>query len=361
MFPSVCNPITLIENNNLPYGIDLDCMVERDNTSYFSESLQFILECQREYHDANKAFYRSIVESVDSEAVIHESFGAFFSKIKEIIDKVLKFIKNLFERFVTGLNRFVKSEKYLKKHSTDFSKFTSANEFEHSGYVFTFANEIPYTEALAAFSMGFIFANDHDNNDVAVPSADGLKGTLGSLTSSLENGEWYDAFRAGVIGKDGVIFKTDFNDELFSVYRNGESSPEDMTITNQAVSLAYARFDGAHKAIDSAKRTKSRIESEYNSIKKQIEKIVAVNYAGGTKSMSIANPGDNTKSAVSTDDITNMDLLIKAKTAQVQEMSVIHTLAFAAKLDALNDCFKQDKTILYKALVKIQGSVGKEN
>ena len=58
--------------------------------------------------------------------------------------------------------------------------------------------------------------------------------------------------------------------------------------------------------------------------------------------------------------ITNLiynkiDMYMKAKVSQVQQMSSIHTMAFSAKLQAAKDNFVQNKAILYKALAKIKG------
>ena len=61
-------------------------------------------------------------------------------------------------------------------------------------------------------------------------------------------------------------------------------------------------------------------------------------------------------SVTSSDDIVAMDNFVKAKVNQLQEMSNIHALAFAAKLDALRDCYRQDKTVLFKALSRVQSN-----
>jgi hypothetical protein len=116
---------------------------------------------------------------------------------------------------------------------------------------------------------------------------------------------------------------------------------------------AYSRFDGGKKAIDTANSTKSKIEKSYNNVKKQIDKAMTINYNGSNKTASI----DGQKTTLTGDDITNADKYMKAKSNQVQEMCNIHVLAFSAKLDALNDCFRQDKSVLYKALSKIQGNL----
>jgi len=54
--------------------------------------------------------------------------------------------------------------------------------------------------------------------------------------------------------------------------------------------------------------------------------------------------------SMTTDFMSTVDLYIKSKCNLIQEFSNIHAMAFTAKLDAVMDCNKQDKAILYKAL-----------
>lgn len=358
MFSSAFNPITLVEASTNVYN-DLDAIVRKSNALYFNEALTFVLESQREFNAANKAFYKTVLESAGNEEVIHESFGDFFSKVREIIDKLLKFIKSLFERFLTQLNAFIKREKYLKDHADDFKKFSSIHEFKFTGYDFTFSSEIPSVNVLAEFTTGWVFSMD--GNGTTIPHGEALKTSVQDLNRHLEDGDWYDNFRKEVLGADSPIYQSEYAEELFKVFRNDETSPEDFEVTSSIVTASYYRFTNHDKAVSSVRHTKSRIESEYNSVKKQVDKMISINYVGSKRQANVVNPsGGKDVQLLKGEDITNMDLFIKAKVNQIQQMSNIHAMAFAAKLDALNDCFRQDKNMLYRALSKIQGSIGKE-
>lgn len=360
MLPSAFNPIALSEATNLPIGIDLDRMTVRDNESYFRETMSFLIEMQKEFNDVDKCFYRGIVESAGNDIIIQESFGDFFAKVREIIDKFLRFIKSLFERFSTKLNSFIKREKYITKHEAEFAKFTHIHEFRHTGYHFSFSPEIPAINAKAEFEYGFVFNIGDDQKPTSIPGDEAtMRNSLTTINSTLNNGDWYDKFRAEVIGSDGIILKSDFAAELFKQFRSGNSSPEDFDVTSSEVMSALTRFKGHESAISTARRTKEDIDREYNQVNKQLDNMLKINYQDGNKVTSIYGPGNNTR-VLTGAEISLMDLFIKAKINQVQEMSSIHALAFSAKLDALNDCFKQDKAVLYRALSKIQGTIGKE-
>lgn len=360
MIPSVFNPINLSESVNTVIGIDLDRLVQQNNSSYFKEALNFVLEAQKEFNSANKNFYKAMVESAGNEEIIQESFGDFFIKIGEIISKFLDFIKRLFDKFMLNLNSFIKREKYITKHEKELTKFSTIHEFRYNGYEFTFSTEIPAINALVEFSDGFVFGVD-DKTESPYLKSDGANGTLKNALSmvnnELENGKWYDNFRASVINADSPILQSDYADELFKVFRNGDTSKEDMDITSAVVSMTLNRFKANDKAISTAKATKDRIDSEYGAIKKKVENMLKINYKDGNRMANIYSDSKVTARPFTGDEITTMDLLVKAKATQVQEMSTIHALAFSAKLDALNDCFKQDKAILFMALSKVNALV----
>ena len=178
------------------------------------------------------------------------------------------------------------------------------------------------------------------------------------LCNRLEN-TYYDTFRASVIGQVGSIASDDYAAELFSIFRNNTSDKERITVDSRYVMSSFTRFEGYEKAKNEAKRTQTNLEKEYKALKNSINGLVSkvdkkATVSGMHNSVKYAMDGDTlefTDSKV----IEKIDKFIKLKVDQVNQMSTIHLLAFTAKLDAMKDCFNQDKTVLYKALSKIQG------
>ena len=78
-------------NTNNDTSVKLRNMVEAplSEESYFDQTLDFIIECKKEFNNATKGLNKSIIESAGDEYVINESFAEFFSKAKKIIDKFL--------------------------------------------------------------------------------------------------------------------------------------------------------------------------------------------------------------------------------------------------------------------------------
>ncbi len=188
-----------------------------------------------------------------------------------------------------------------------------------------------------------------------------IKGIHGKLSSSLQNG-YFDKFRAEVLGLENYeITQGEFAEELFEIFRNGNSKKDTITITENILVTDILLFFENYKTLETeVKKTKDRIEKEYKSIENSIQKLI---YKDKTydisKAVGIGISSDYDGSSiegisVSQEVLNNLNLFIKAKTNQVMEMSSIHAMAFSYKLDAINECYKQDKKILYTALQQIQ-------
>lgn len=353
------NPLEFVTNESSL--LDLDSIRISEESTYLSETLKFIQECNREFDDANRGWYKAILESGNDQEVITESFRDFFVKVKDIIDKFIAYIKSLAERFITNLMSISKSDNYLKKHRDDLKKFiNSKDEFEFEGYEFTFNPAVPVCEIQAEFSQEFIeLRMSQDGNVVdAAGAAATMKKVYDDLIHKLENG-FYDEFRKTVLSVSNNISQSDFHNECFSVFRNNSSDKENITVNSTYVDSAYARFTNYADMKKDAEKIKTRITKEYEAVKKQILEISKTTYTGKETTIDITLPGasgvDQSNAVkLNGDSMKYLDLYVKAKADQVQEMSNIHAIAFACKLDAMKASFVQDKTVLYKALSKAQ-------
>lgn len=343
--------------------------------SYFNEALDFIMESNRSYTDASILLYRSLCESDGNPDVVHESFGDFFAKIKEIIDRFLEFIKSLVARFITMLSKLISSDKHLIKHKDKLTKFSTEHEFDFMGFVYSFSSNVPLIEPQDEFddAHDITFAADTDAKLTATiagkgVSNDNINKKLATAYTKFKDylESYYDEFRARVIGVSGSISATDFDKELFSVYRSGESSKETITADHGYVMEAFSRFETYDKVKGEVEKAKRHIEKEYGKVKNSIDKMVKSNKSGGnytvnmnidlqdTEITTIGRYGSLTDVEVNSATIDRINEYVRAKVGQVQKMSDIHAMAFAAKLDALKDCYKQDKAVCYKALDKVQ-------
>lgn len=313
--------------------------------TYFFSTLDFLSEIKEEYTNARIDLYSALSESTNQQ-IISESFSNFFDSAREVITKFIEFIRNLVDRFITSLNKIIKSDKYLKKYKNDILSFSSEHEFPMSIYNYTFSSNIPNIHAEEEFDK--IFA-DLKKMTVENRTIESIKKVYDDYCNSLE--DKYNWTRAKIIGLERSIYQSDYAQELFDIYRDG-GTKNTTTITFQTVSLSYHRFENYIDNIRSIEKQKSSIESDYNEIRK---KLMHINSSDNGKIKLKANNVDFTSTYLLNDDMMNTwDLLIKAHVDEIINISSMHALAFSAKLDALKECYRQDKVILYNALQQVQ-------
>lgn len=326
--------------------------------SYFSEAVEFINNSNRKFTTHKINLYKNLSEAT-TEFVILESFSDFFVKIKDIIDKFIKFIKSLFDRFINNIMGMVSSDKYLIKHKDKIKGFKTADEFDFYGYTFTLTPGIPVASAIQRFT-GDLFDDlktDAVNKQLTTNS-------VKDSVAGIDYADKYDMFRGKVLGKDNYpIYASDFSEELFKEFRNGSIDTDNIEVTSAVVLNSIRRFEDYKKIKSSMERDKKDIEKSYEAVKKEIQNITKRNGDLNTSAFLNNLPDDinsNIKSietnqglTMSGDLMVQLDLYVKAKADMIQEYSNIHALAFSAKLDALKSCYTQDRTMLYAALNRV--------
>ena len=330
---------------------DLSSIVETSDTfneSYISSVFTYLTEMYNEYREADKEFYRSLYEA-NSMVAINESFADFFSKIKDVLNKFLKYIKSLFDRFNTTLHRMIGSDKYLLKNEETLNKFNTDCEFEYDGYTFTISELIPELdthvnfEGLLDIDWKSIGKNDKDNKKL-------IKEKLDKLKNALEN-DYYDDVRAGVLGLKDPIRESDYTDELFKIFRDGDNNSHIFTVTSSVVRTSYTGLKDYKNIESNVKNKKREIEDKYKKIQNRVDKMINVTLKD--KRYQVSVDGYNDDLDLDNETMQQLNLYIKLVTEQVIKMTTIHSLAFSYKLDALKDKMMQDKKILYIAMNKV--------
>lgn len=330
---------------------DLSSIVETSDTfneSYISSAFTYLTEMYNEYREADKEFYRSLYEA-NSMVAINESFADFFSKIKDVLNKFLKYIKSLFDRFNTTLHRMIGSDKYLLKNEETLNKFNTDCEFEYDGYTFTISELIPELdthvnfEGLLDIDWKSIGKNDKDNKKL-------IKEKLDKLKNALEN-DYYDDVRAGVLGLKDPIRESDYTDELFKIFRDGDNNSHIFTVTSSVVRTSYTGLKDYKNIESNVKNKKREIEDKYKKIQNRVDKMINVTLKD--KRYQVSVDGYNDDLDLDNETMQQLNLYVKLVTEQVIKMTTIHSLAFSYKLDALKDKMMQDKKILYIAMNKV--------
>ena len=325
---------------------------------YFATAVNFIKEANQNIVDAKKDLYKSISEATDQYVVL-ESFSDFFSKINDIINKFIQFIKSLVARFITHIQKLIKSDKYINSHKKEFDKFKDTDKFTMNGYTYTFDPNIPAAAASVNFNKD-LFEDLYNSSKDFDFSVEGINVAI----ANMNNNEVYDEFRGNVLQKGYDISIGEWDTELFKVFRNDDLDTSEIEVDSTLVHKTLNRFTAFNSYKKQVEADQKRIQNDYENVKKQVKEIVRGN---GNLNMSafIERMPQDMKTDIKRNNYTNqgiitgdlmykLDLYTKIKVDQITEFSNIHTLAFSAKLDALKESYKQDRALLYTALLKVQ-------
>lgn len=342
------------DNNIADSFIDISAIANNSlDESYFAMAVDFIKESNKQFTDCKMNLYKSISEAT-TEAVVLESFSDFFVQVAEVIDKFSKFIIAINDKALATITSYIKDDKTIKRHENGYKSFKGTVSIE--GYKYTFDPNIPMANASVYFNQNLFEDLYKRTGDIL--TVDDMKDVMAAANYE----EDYNKFRGAVIGKSSIS-GSQFGMELFKIFRNGESDISNIEFSSTEVYDIYKRFKDYKKTLDETRANLRNIIKDYENIKSSVKSISNRNGDLNKSAFIKLLPGDKVKDIktngedyITPDVMYQIDLYTKAKVCQIIEYSNIHTLAFSAKLDALKESFRQDRSVLYTALSKMEVS-----
>lgn len=336
--------LNIFDMNDNTKIVRLNNLTTINTSSYFSESLNYIFKAKKEYNENSKVLYKRILESNGNEQIINESFSEYFNNILRFIDKFLKFIRTLVDKFILYLNNLIRSNRYLKNNIHKLDIFNSSHTFKIEGHTYTFSDNVPLVIPAKEFIKDF--------NDIKIP--EDIKSIYTVFIEKILD-DYYDKFRGRVLGfKNDYISLENFSRELLMVFRGGSIEKDTITITPDTLNKRINFFNNYKNIEKNIRDLKNKTESQYNDILKFIKSSANIKYGPNLVFLDIMKHNPNWKeSKIHKEYYRYINLFIKAKASQIENISNIYALAFGAKLDALKSCFVQDSQVLYRALQKI--------
>ena len=234
-------------------------------TKLFNESYDFVAMEQEMLAESARAWNK--IEYMTGEAncrLIHESVanpegvgalmegvvGGFFTKVKEFFVKLKNMLVEVFSKFMMWINSKLKSEKdFAAKYEKEIiEKIATLGEVEVKGFKYTL-KEIK-----------------------ALPTVESIKIEGADSTAKSEAVEkQVAAYRGAIVGKSGEVDSDDFSKELYAFFRNGEDSPEDMTIKAPEVKVIFNELKSFAKTKEAIEKEKSAAEKDLNAVIKTLE------------------------------------------------------------------------------------------
>jgi hypothetical protein len=241
--------------------VDFDSIKEAATDDYMSEIYETVAESEYAYNKIYSALgMRELTAVVETGMdVVYEAadIGGFFAKIRDIILKILAKVVALFKRFMSAIAARVLSDKSFLKTYEKKLNAASKQKTMIKGYKFTmdWLNKARFQAVTGAVPS------------YAEASEEKATGEIKELEDKHDNIS--DYLRAKLIGNAGdELTPSEFNRELFEKFRDGQSSPDDVSVTVTDIIKVLKDSDEAKKQ---AKKNHDEFVSETKQAIREIE------------------------------------------------------------------------------------------
>lgn len=304
-------------------------------------ALAIVAESEENYNRIMKAVGISELnyfEATGAEMVYEAGkLNAFFGKVKEFFEKLIKKVKGMYERFVQWLDQYIKNgEDFVKKYGNTL-KNKKLDGFEYQGFRFTNLegiDKIVFTkEKKSMQTTAELIKKCGDLKD--------YKDELGENSAAIDgfldfyNNDYEDKLRGEILGnRNEGVASGEFVEKLSAYFRDGESGRKGMvTLKGDDVVKSLEHIKTAKKDIEAAKKAMKTIQEniqkvidELKTLQKKLES--NVNTDEGGKVVAVASKG----------------------IAVYKSMMNINVTVKGAYLAALRDRNKQARSMCFKAL-----------
>ena len=356
-----------------------DLFAECGETATYEElALAMVAENEQNYISIMKAIGLNEVNyfAENGEEIVYEAGGVsgILNKIKEFFKKLIEKIRQILHTFIAKISSMTSSDssfvqKYQKEFSTKWNKVKS--DFEFKGYKFT-VKQAPTmdrtsfatttTEAYKKKNNGMNEtvldnASEAKINDLLKVGADALKKLTDEIRDNREDAQ--EAIRASVAQqvstscgnggiKDTALTASEFSEELFKDFRNGESEKESIEKKDLSVSQIISDVKDSEKWKKAAEKATNAITKACNDCVKQLDK--------AEKELVKMQTGDTVK-GMSGDAKTNASNILSYALSLVTSINEgvkftanCFTQANGIYLQAITDRKRQAKAIMVKVI-----------
>lgn len=205
----------------------------------------------------------------DADTYVEEAANGFLASVKAFFVKLLEKIKGIFNKFISIVDQWSKSDKdFVKKYR---QKVLTANskDFEFSGYEFTYKSSFGISDSKLTEASGKVSS-----------FAAGKKADYEAISSDYRGdklSDKLDEYRTIAINEvatttvNGATDASDFSKELASALRNGETSK--VTLDNISPSGELNKIEKTEDIKKAAKKAYTELDKSITTSIKAVEKL----------------------------------------------------------------------------------------
>jgi hypothetical protein len=282
-----------------------------------------------------------------------EAASGFFGKVKEFFMNLYQKIKGLFQKFVSLIDSYTKSDKDFVNKYRKHLLSANTKDFEYKGFEFTHLDagtEKSMTKAQEQVGLG---------NLENIPGKEGNEAMESKIKGVEDRSEIVEKMRGAAVsaiggGSASGLEAGEFSKELFMVFRKGEDSKVNIEKVNVSEQLS---------TILNAADTKKKAEKAFSDLEKTINNAIKALDKAEKEAVKDAPSKDSEGKATSDPTNGTYVSLIGTYIYFIKEKLSIGQTVNGALLTALKDQNRQAKSICvslmnYKPKHESVGSLG---
>ena len=341
------NPELLCEENRIAETKVSNTIIDSfENSSSFSEAINFLIEDVRATSAIKEEMYENIEDMPYDKDVVNESVKKIYDSFANWIKKVIEWIKRQIDMFFTALDKWINSNKFVKGHIDELSKFTNKDSFYFTGYQHTFPDgDDPLKPIIELADSVAAIASSKDMKDKAITKAvvfinNTLKG------KNFEDPNAYiSKCRAEILGRKGYMPKETFDKELKAHFRNGAYKESKFAVNKSDIDRAISDS----KVFSANKKAMGALKTSAYEYYTKIDKCVSIIQSRMDSVDDTDGSYDNAMIVFSAY-LNGIINITKAVNSDVM-------LYIGSRLDAIKESAIQDSSIAYKAIISMRKGI----
>lgn len=334
----------------------LSAMMVDMEESYFLPALSFLKEMNESVTNNKIILYKAIAESAE-EVTVLESFSDYYTRMYEIAEKSLKFLREKLDAFYAHMNNFIDGNEEIKMNRSKLEDISHYESDGLDGFIYTCDDDtIPDMRAFDLFNASLF--DKLFKPMVSDFNADSVR----RIVNDEQLEEDYALFRAKLLGQDKPMSEYEFTSQLYSIFRNGESHARQINPDTNMLKRSiekWFKFSMYKSILD---RQYKELKDSLESVMDKISKICKNNNGLTISAFVRLLPGDiqvksidgknidTEGSPMSGEMMIQLDIYCNAKITQLIKYTDFVIMAMTMKIDSIAKEYDQLQRILMDAL-----------
>jgi len=340
---SIFNNSNKYESSNIPIvesfnNIDEYAIIRDSEYDSFKISLEF-----------SQTIYTGI--KYDDIEIVNEGFTDFFDRVVEFFKDLMKKIGDFVKKYLAYFASYFQNFKRFLEKNKEFLRSLDVS-FTYEGYVYKFPKESPSTTKVNDIIGSY---------NIEISRADSMTyADVSAMREEFVNDTYRNKIRAAILNSgEHEITEEDFGKKSKLTFRTSEDKTT-INVDKSYIDKIIKEYSTLQELLGTVTKDRDKIFKILNTIIAFFNNKASVVYKDAEKSISTSriNSKDDSVSfedkvsiKYDTEKLKTLNAFFDLKYRESKFVSNCLTTVFMDKVNSINDCMKQQREIIRKALI----------